>query len=80
MGPVVSAAKKRFLLYGANGYTGRLILEAALEKGLLVTVAGRPRAGREAPAKGRGPPVLVFGPDWGPPRPAASPRNGGRSA
>ena len=30
-----------FLLYGANGYTGRLILELALAKGLKPVIAGR---------------------------------------
>ena len=68
MGPVVSAAKKRFLLYGANGYTGRLILDAALEKGLLVTVAGRRREAIEPLAKERGLPFLVFGLDEAPRR------------
>lgn len=30
-----------FLLYGANGYTGKLIIQAALEKGLKPVIAGR---------------------------------------
>ena len=29
------------LLYGANGYTGQLILKKALEKGLKPVIAGR---------------------------------------
>lgn len=60
MGPVVSAAKKRFLLYGANGYTGRLILDAALARGLLVTLAGRRREAIEPLAKEKGLPFEVF--------------------
>lgn len=34
-------AGKRFLIYGANGYTGRLISEAAKERGLDAVLAGR---------------------------------------
>ena len=60
MNAVVSAAKKRLLLYGANGYTGRLILDAALARGLPVTVAGRRREAIEPLAKERDVPFEVF--------------------
>lgn len=56
----MSAAKKRILLYGANGYTGRLILEAALARGLPVTVAGRRREAIEPLAEEHGVPFEVF--------------------
>jgi short subunit dehydrogenase-like uncharacterized protein len=64
----VSAAKKRILLYGANGYTGRLILEAALARGLPVTVAGRRREAIEPLAKAHGVPFEVFSLDEAPRR------------
>src|SRR6478672_11876089 len=32
---------RQVLLYGATGYTGRLIIEEALEKGLMLVLAGR---------------------------------------
>lgn len=64
----MSASKKRLLLYGANGYTGRLILDAALEKGLPVTIAGRRREAIEPLANGRGVPFEVFGLDEAPRR------------
>jgi short subunit dehydrogenase-like uncharacterized protein len=64
----VSAAKKRLLLYGANGYTGRLILEVALARGLLVTVAGRRREAIEPLAKEYGVPFEVFALDEAPRR------------
>ncbi len=34
---------KKFMIYGANGYTGRLITETAVEKGMNPVVAGRNR-------------------------------------
>ncbi|MEQ8572971.1 MAG: saccharopine dehydrogenase NADP-binding domain-containing protein [Fulvivirga sp.] len=32
---------KKILIYGANGYTGRLILEEAFSRNLSITIAGR---------------------------------------
>lgn len=40
-----------FLLYGANGYTGRLIAQMATERGLRPVLAGRDRAGIEQLAR-----------------------------
>src|SRR5689334_7920705 len=40
-----------FLLYGANGYTGKLIAQLATERGLRPVLAGRDRAGVEQLAK-----------------------------
>jgi len=68
MEAVVSAAKKRLLLYGANGYTGRLILEAAVGRGLPVTVAGRRREAIEPLAREKGLPFEVFALDEAPRR------------
>jgi short subunit dehydrogenase-like uncharacterized protein len=68
MEAVVSASRKRLLLYGANGYTGRLILDAALARGLSVTVAGRRREAIEPLATERGVPSEVFGLDEAPRR------------
>ncbi len=64
----VSAAKKRLLLYGANGYTGRLILDAALARGLPVTIAGRRPEAIEPVATGRGVPFEAFALDEAPRR------------
>ncbi|MBK9964316.1 MAG: saccharopine dehydrogenase NADP-binding domain-containing protein [Holophagales bacterium] len=64
----MSAAKKRLLLYGANGYTGRLILDAALARGLSVTVAGRRPEAVESLANERGVPFEVFPLDEAPRR------------
>ncbi|MFN7986053.1 MAG: saccharopine dehydrogenase NADP-binding domain-containing protein [Thermoanaerobaculia bacterium] len=64
----MSTAKKRLLVYGANGYTGRLILDAALERGLAVTVAGRRREAIEPLATERGLPFEVFALDEAPRR------------
>jgi short subunit dehydrogenase-like uncharacterized protein len=52
--------KSGLLLYGANGYTGRLILEAALRLGISPTLAGRRREALEPIAKARGLRVRVF--------------------
>lgn len=48
------------LLYGANGYTGRLILETALARGIPVTIAGRRRDAIEPLASKRGVGFRVF--------------------
>ena len=64
----VSAAKKRLLLYGANGYTGRLILDAALARGLPVTIAGRRPEAVEPLANERGVPFETFALDEAPRR------------
>lgn len=64
----MSAAKKRILLYGANGYSGRLILDAALARGLPVTIAGRRREMVEPLASELGVPFETFGLDEAPRR------------
>jgi short subunit dehydrogenase-like uncharacterized protein len=50
-----------FLIYGANGYTGRLIVELALAKGLKPTLAGRNEATMQQMAKETGLDYLAFG-------------------
>jgi short subunit dehydrogenase-like uncharacterized protein len=49
-----------FLLYGSNGYTGRLIVERALEVGLRPVLAGRNGAGIAAQAAAHGLEHRVF--------------------
>ena len=49
-----------FLLYGANGYTGRLIAERAVERGLRPILAGRSREPVEAEASEMDLPHRVF--------------------
>ncbi len=53
--------KSGFLLYGANGYTGKLILEAALREGLRPILAGRRAEAVEPIAKAHGLKSLCFG-------------------
>lgn len=53
-------ARDAFLLYGANGYTGKLVLEAALRRNVLVALAGRRREAVEPLAKARGLPFHVL--------------------
>ncbi|MFN2634282.1 MAG: saccharopine dehydrogenase NADP-binding domain-containing protein, partial [Thermoanaerobaculia bacterium] len=48
------------LLYGANGYTGRLILETALRAGLQPVIAGRRREAIEPVARSAGVDFHVF--------------------
>ncbi|MCA1581934.1 MAG: saccharopine dehydrogenase NADP-binding domain-containing protein [Acidobacteria bacterium] len=48
------------LLYGANGYTGRLILETALRAGLQPVIAGRRREAIEPVARSAGVDFRVF--------------------
>ncbi|MEP6800404.1 MAG: saccharopine dehydrogenase NADP-binding domain-containing protein, partial [Acidobacteriota bacterium] len=48
------------LLYGANGYTGRLILDTALREGLRPVLAGRRREVIEPLARSAGLEFLVF--------------------
>ena len=48
------------LLYGANGYTGRLILETAVRAGLRPVIAGRRREAIETLAKSAGVEFRVF--------------------
>ena len=55
-----TAAKGTLLVYGANGYTGRLIVEAALRNGLAPVVAGRRREAVEPLAAGWGLNSLCF--------------------
>lgn len=49
------------LIYGANGFTGKLIAEQAKASGLTPTIAGRNRAEIEALAERVGLPYRVFG-------------------
>ena len=52
--------KGGLIVYGANGYTGRLIVEAALREGLRPVVAGRRREAVEPLAAAWGLPSLCF--------------------
>jgi short subunit dehydrogenase-like uncharacterized protein len=52
--------KNNWLIYGANGYTGRLIAKQALKQGLKPILAGRNREPIEAIAKETGFDSLVF--------------------
>ena len=52
-----------WLLYGANGYTGRLLAAEARRRGLAPVLAGRNRAALEALGRDLGLPVRVFGLD-----------------
>jgi short subunit dehydrogenase-like uncharacterized protein len=54
-------AKSGLLLYGVNGYTGRLILEVALREGLRPVLAGRRAEAVEPIAKAHGLQSLCFG-------------------
>lgn len=53
----------RWLLYGANGYTGRLIAEEAVDRGLAPVLAGRREAAIRPLAERMGLPWRVFGLD-----------------
>ena len=53
--------KPRLLIYGANGYTGRLIARAAVERGLAPILAGRSRESISALAAELGCESLAFG-------------------
>lgn len=50
-----------WLIYGANGYTGRLIAAEAERRGLAPVLAGRNRGALEALGRETGLPVRVFG-------------------
>jgi short subunit dehydrogenase-like uncharacterized protein len=52
--------KKKWMIYGANGYTGRLIARQARERGLNPVLAGRSKAGVSAIAAETGFESLVF--------------------
>lgn len=54
---------KRWMLYGANGYTGRLIAEEAVRRGLSPLLAGRNQGAIEALAAETGLECRVFGLD-----------------
>jgi saccharopine dehydrogenase (NAD+, L-lysine-forming) len=49
-----------FAVYGANGYTGALVVREAVARGLVPIVAGRRRAPVEALARAHGLPFRVF--------------------
>jgi short subunit dehydrogenase-like uncharacterized protein len=53
----------KILVYGANGYTGRLVVKAALEQGINITLAGRSPKAIQDLAKVSGFPYVVFGVD-----------------
>ena len=53
--------KSGLLLYGATGYTGKLILDVALREGLRPVLAGRSAASVEPIAKAHDLPSLCFG-------------------
>jgi short subunit dehydrogenase-like uncharacterized protein len=53
----------KFLIYGATGYTGKMISRRALEAGLEVEIAGRDEAKVAALARELGVPYRVFGVD-----------------
>ena len=52
-----------FLIYGASGYTGKLIVESAVKQGLKPTLAGRTESKIQPLAKEFGLDYLVFGLD-----------------
>lgn len=49
-----------WMIYGANGYTGKLVVEEALRRGLRPVLAGRNAAALEAIAQPHGLPVRAF--------------------
>src|SRR5579884_2744275 len=53
-------SEQPFLIYGANGFTGRLIAERAKERGLRPVVAGRSKAAIDEVAGRLGLPARVF--------------------
>lgn len=61
--PQTGPASARWLLYGAYGYTGRLIVERAVELGLRPVVAGRDGARTQALADEHGLEWTAFGLD-----------------
>jgi short subunit dehydrogenase-like uncharacterized protein len=58
--PPAPKSKSRVLVYGANGYTGQLVVEVALKRGLKPIVAGRNRAAVDAVAAANGLEARVF--------------------
>jgi short subunit dehydrogenase-like uncharacterized protein len=54
------AAAPTWMLYGANGYTGRLVLDEALRRGLRPILAGRSAPAVEALAREHGLPARSF--------------------
>jgi short subunit dehydrogenase-like uncharacterized protein len=58
-------SEKRWLLYGATGYTGRLIADECARQGLVPTLAGRNAARIKAQADARGWPHIAVGLDNG---------------
>ena len=49
-----------WMIYGANGYTGRMMVEEAVKRGLRPVLAGRSAASLEPLAKKHGLPVRAF--------------------
>ncbi len=58
--PPAPRSKSRVLVYGANGYTGQLVVEAAIKRGWKPIVAGRNRAAVDAVAAAHGLEARVF--------------------
>lgn len=54
-----------WMIYGANGYTGKLVVEEAVRRGLRPVLAGRNAAALEAIAQPHGLPVRAFALDNG---------------
>lgn len=52
-----------WMIYGANGYTGRMMVEEAVKRGLRPVLAGRSAASLEPLAQKHGLPVRAFGLD-----------------
>ena len=53
-------AESNFIIYGANGYTGRLIVQEAIDQGLRPTISGRNQEQLEQMGKESGLEVKVF--------------------
>ena len=51
----------QFMIYGANGFTGRLIVQEALERGFKPVIAGRNRKAIKALANETGLEARIFG-------------------
>lgn len=58
-----NASPMRWMIYGANGYTGELIAREAARRGLTPVLAGRRRESVEAPAHALGLEARAFGLD-----------------
>ena len=57
------ATPMEWMIYGANGYTGKLVVEEAVRRGLRPVLAGRSAQALQALAAPHGLPVRAFGLD-----------------